>query len=602
MRAALVMCALGMLLATAAQAQAIAGFKPQGQSRHLAVLLHAFESTGQDMASVAAAMSQSPEGAHTDLFMPDLPFGMFSQARPAEVVAGLVQQMDALWAARKARGEPYQSVLLIGHSMGSLYSRKLYVTGMGERGAAPLERELKDQLKALGVASAEAPREWALATQRIVLLAGINRGWSISHHMSLVRGLEMSAGLWWARLSRALGMQPYLIMAAHRGAPFITQLRLQWLALQQSETTRPLAQVVQLLGTEDDLVPPSDNIDTATGTAFIYLEVPRSGHANVVKMDEHTAEGAGRARVLREALAMPRNASTLRPQALADAPTPDQSVQDVVFVMHGIRDEGYWTEKIGSRVLRAAEAANPPRKVALEVSSYGYFPMLSFLRPGARQEKVEWLMDRYTHAKARYPNARISYIGHSHGTYLMLKALEDYPAVRFHRVVFAGSVVRSDEDWAAHLGTRVGGVLNFAASADWVVAFFPNALQQLNLQDLGGAGHRGFESTAPGLVQVANGQYARGAHSAALAEDWWNAIAGYVLHGEFKLPPNAPVETAQSPWVAWPAKAAPAIWLVGLLLLLWGLVKLWRSQMREWMKTVAVLAYLGLIWVVVTQA
>ena len=44
--------------------------------------------------------------------------------------------------------------------------------------------------------------------------------------------------------------------------------------------------------------------------------------------------------------------------------------------------------------------------------------MLSFLRPGVRQEKVEWLMDRYTEAKAMYPKAKFHFVGHSHGTYL----------------------------------------------------------------------------------------------------------------------------------------------------------------------------------------
>lgn len=73
-------------------------------------------------------------------------------------------------------------------------------------------------------------------------------------------------------------------------------------------------------------------------------------------------------------------------------------VTDVLFVIHGIRDEGYWTQKIARRVI--SKAREEGRCVVYEASSYGYFPMLSFLSSRARREKVEWLMDRYTEARA----------------------------------------------------------------------------------------------------------------------------------------------------------------------------------------------------------
>ena len=50
--------------------------------------------------------------------------------------------------------------------------------------------------------------------------------------------------------------------------------------------------------------------------------------------------------------------------------------------------------------------------------------MLPFLLSAYRRKNVEWLMDRYTEVVARYPNATVSYIGHSNGTYLLAKALE----------------------------------------------------------------------------------------------------------------------------------------------------------------------------------
>ena len=129
-------------------------------------------------------------------------------------------------------------------------------------------------------------------------------------------------------------------------------------------------------------------------------------------------------------------------------------------------------------------------------------PHGSFLLPWMRRDKVEWLLDQYVTAKALYPRADFSYVGRSHGTYLLAKALELCPAIRFKRAVFAGSVVRRRYDWTRFFPTtavdpnsgeripaQVKGVLNYVATADWVVAIFPYGLERLRLQDLGGAGH-----------------------------------------------------------------------------------------------------------------
>jgi hypothetical protein len=76
---------------------------------------------------------------------------------------------------------------------------------------------------------------------------------------------------------------------------------------------------------------------------------------------------------------------------------------------------------------------------------------------------------------------------------MVARALDDYPAARFRNVLFAGSVVRRNYDWAALLSTnRVRKVLNLVATRDAVVALFPMGLEPLSLFDLGGAGFAGF--------------------------------------------------------------------------------------------------------------
>ncbi|MBX3605578.1 MAG: hypothetical protein KF788_09905 [Piscinibacter sp.] len=597
-----------LLLAAGGVATAATPVQSHGASKRLLLLLHSFAGDAARMAPIAQALLDDPQGADTDVLAPELPFGVFSTATPDDVLAGLLADIDAAWAQREARGQPYEGILLVGHSLGSLYARKLYVAASGETAEAPFEPGLKRRLEAIGAASLAQPRPWAAAVQRVVLLAGLNRGWTVSHHMSLTRGVWMSAGVWLGRLLEATTGRQFIVMTAHRGAPFVTQLRLQWLAMRQlardSGGRLGAARVVQLLGTTDDLVPPSDNVDPVTGSDFGYLEVPRSGHADVVQLDDAEA-GPGRREVVLCALldeARCPQATRRIGQVLDESLRVDPQVTDVLFVVHGIRDEGYWTEKVAQRVLARARERGLDGRFAVETSSYGYFPMLSFLRPGARQEKVEWLMDRYTTARARFPNAkRFSFVGHSHGTYLLARALSDYPAVRFHHVVFAGSVVHRDYAWNQVPRERASGVFNFVASADWVVAFFPNALQQMQVQDLGSAGHDGFAAESRAVWLPAPEQYVVGGHSAALAEPWWDAIAGLVLDGRFEPPPGARLAQQHAWWVGAPAQAAPLIWVAIALLLLWGLVRLLRSPMREWKKTLAVLGYCGLVWLIVTE-
>jgi pimeloyl-ACP methyl ester carboxylesterase len=400
--------------------------------------------------------------------------------------------------------------------------------------------------------------------------------------------------------------RPPVIFTIRRGSSLITDLRLQWLEMRAQARVKKAggAIVVQLLGTVDDLVSPEDNLDLEVGKDFFYIEVPRSGHRSVIAMDQKNDEDGGaafRQRALLEALG---NLSG-RTQAVSPVETSMQErdeVTDVVFIIHGIRDEGYWAEKIAYRVKLAGQSQG--RVVAAVTSTYGYFPMLSFLTPGARQEKVEWLMDRYTEARAKYPNAeRFHYIGHSHGTYLLAKALQDYPSVRFDNVVFAGSVVRQEYEWNKLVPERVKSVHNFVATSDWVVAFFPKALQSLDIQDLGSAGHDGFTTaTELGPIQELPETYIIGGHSSALQEALWDGMAVYTMTGKFQLPQGAEiVEKEQSWWVVWPGKVAPVLWLIIASAVVLGFRIILKMRIREWKKTLAIVVYCMVLWTILTE-
>jgi len=148
-----------------------------------------------------------------------------------------------------------------------------------------------------------------------------------------------------------------------------------------------------------------------------------------------TAEGVRRKAIFQEALI--EKETTLRNNQILPSDErlieANPNITDVVFVIHGIRDTGYWTHKIARKVV--ALGRKESRQFETETSTYGYFPMLHFLLFARRRAKVEWLMDQYTEDKAKYPNAQFSFMGHSNGTYLLAKALEVYPSWRFKNVV-----------------------------------------------------------------------------------------------------------------------------------------------------------------------
>jgi hypothetical protein len=207
-----------------------------------------------------------------------------------------------------------------------------------------------------------------------------------------------------------------------------------------------------------------------------------------------------------------------------------EDVTDVVFVVHGMRDYGFWTQKLARRIRERGGD-----RVRVVNPSYGYFPILPFTLPWVRRRKVDWLMDKYVEVRKRYPNAGVSYVGHSNGSYLLARALREYPSARFKHVLFAGSCVRADYPWSRLEPARTGSVLNVVATADWVIALLAKGLQAMRAFDLGSAGHDGFRDPQP-----TNLKYAAGTHSAGITEHHWNAIADFVLHGTKPEPSAAP--------------------------------------------------------------
>lgn len=572
------------------------------QEATLVLLLHAYSLAPESLYALRDRI-RTLEGFRTEgeatIHIPPLALSIFSREDPSTIVNGLIEEVDRVLAQP---GKSFSRIVLLGHSYGALLARKLYVVACGETPDAPFEPSI----------SHRTGRDWAAKVDRIVLLAGMNRGWQVSHHLSLTNAVIWTLGIGVGNLIWLGTRRKPTIFYIRKGASFITQLRIQWIKMRQQATLRGVggALTVQLLGSVDDMVSPDDNVDLISGRDFVYRDVPYSGHENVIDVDDTTplphpaADGVatlGDARfaVIGKVLQADDEALLSTSVIPDDVPPPqaNESVRDVVFVIHGIRDEGYWTHKVARRVQALARERKSDAVVATVTSSYGYFPMLSFLLPGKRRKKVEWLMDQYSEALALYPNASFSYVGHSNGTFLLARALEEYPSCRFHNVVFAGSVVPTGYRWVeAHDKKQVDNILNYVATADWVVALFPKAIEMLHLPDLGSAGHDGFSRKyGEPATQI---RYVKGRHGAALSENHWDAIARFVLDGKV-------IEGAESlersRFVAFLGHLAPMIW-VAIAGVLWRLYYwILHCCVGETARTLLAVGLTYLIWIVVTR-
>ena len=168
--------------------------------------------------------------------------------------------------------------------------------------------------------------------------------------------------------------------------------------------------------------------------------------------------------------------------------------------------------------------------------------MGSFLLSLRRQENVCWFVDRYTEelALASNPDVRVSFLGHSNGTYLLAKGLSDYGQLRFHNVVFAGSVVPQAFPWneMIHRG-RVSAFRNDRGDRDIVVGIFPGAFEHAAdlfhlhgidwFNEIGSGGFLGFFDDRKLETILAGGHGA--AIDPATAQSNYPTLARFLLTG-----------------------------------------------------------------------
>jgi predicted esterase len=528
--------------------------QPGSLSRELVLILHGWTGSPSVMKDLHAVVfgrketGETPALPHADVIVPSYAGGILSNLSAYALAWDVVSLIDAAIKERRKKGGDYERIILIGHSIGALIVRKAVVFAHGETEDAPV-----------GVRPAAQP--WASKLERVILFAGMNRGWTTKRRPSY-----MNHATW--RMLRALEIATRrlplggLVRAGKRGAPFLADLRVQWLRLAQRQPS-PLPATIQMLGTEDDVVDEHDSADLEAAGKFIYRTLNGGGHLSIVQLSpkKHGDHAAWREAFV-EVLTATRDAIPGDP--IKEPLKIDEKMERVVFVMHGIRDYGEWTAEVSKHLYQMAGERGV--KIDVIVSSYGYFAMGNFLLFGERERNVRWFMDQYSQALVKYPNALFCFIGHSNGTYLLGSALKRYKTPVFDRVVFAGTVLPRKFAWDQFVDSgRVGAIQNYVATADLVVGWFPAFFEWLadlsgREPDLGSGGHNGFLNHSARLYAI---EFVQGGHGAAITPANAGNLARFAL-GEtvtVDMVPNKAAAGDRSGMVDLGYKFCPLIWL-----------------------------------------
>lgn len=535
----------------------------------------------------------------TEVWAPDLEMGMFSMHSAEAIAQDLFEKIDE----KIAKSPNIERIILLGYSAGSLLARRVFCMAHG----ASADGKVKPVNRVA----------WADKIDRIVMLAGITRGWEFSSaspaHVRFFAPLllKLTSVIGWYKTKKtgAKSGIPF-IWQLKRGSPFVISTRIQYInvfeELQKRQPDLPdaplraerLPSTVFVVGAKDEYISPSDCTELGPRIEFAFIELSGSNHIDALQIAGNNNENRERRVRLKSAIAdsfasiytkpwaVPANDidDYLEPMDIVDiraiAANQTPPVTHAVMIVHGIRDNGFWTKRVAREVKTLARSQG--KSVRAPTPSYGYFSMWDFIKPGGREQAAYWFMERYADVKSHFPTAKISFIGHSNGTYIAARSLELCPAIEFDNVVFAGSVVKRGFRWSRFPG-RVRRILNFVGSKDGVVAFLPAVFELLHLRwlDVGGAGAFGFLEAEPEArkghvagkqipssgtppIELSELRFIPGGHGAATEEEFWREIANFALGGN---PPQRKPYTRKA-LIEFLFHCAPAITIVGMLLML----------------------------------
>jgi hypothetical protein len=390
----------------------------------------------------------------------------------------------------------------------------------------------------------EGEKVWTSILKRIIHVGGMTTGWEFNSEVPKLY-------LWFGPVIRPL-CPHWLPWQIYKGSKFITETRITLNRQHdRNRVSRPIQpQEDYLLGTKDEYITPADAIETGglieDGNPR-YIEVAGCTHNSILSGKTGEVNKDVKTYILQALLpdegALPAGLRQIEADDIDDYLDPldneparrDPEVDHVIIILHGIRDGGMWAKRIGNTikdVWRDKFPKKESRTIRVVSPAYGYFSLWDFLRPGGRRNAVDWYQNIYANVCALYPSAKVSFLGHSNGTYIGTQAL-NCENLDYKYMILAGSVVRCDfwvnKNTGKKWKPRVSRLFNFRSMDDWIVALLPGGLEVLPLlgrwMNLGGGGAYGFKGLEEGREQ----RTIKGGHGAAIQTDAWEQLARFLI-------------------------------------------------------------------------
>jgi hypothetical protein len=160
---------------------------------------------------------------------------------------------------------------------------------------------------------------------------------------------------------------------------------------------------------------------------------------------------------------------------------PPAEISNVVILIHGIRTNAPWQNTLRIELESIG--------IKVELTNYGYLDIFRFLLPISyfRRKAIEAVWTSIRDIRLLYPNARLSFLAHSFGTYVLASIIQGKFDLRADKVIFCGSVVRYDFPFQDFSGRFTQPIINEVGSRD----FWPAVAESVTW-GYGSAGTYGF--------------------------------------------------------------------------------------------------------------
>lgn len=141
----------------------------------------------------------------------------------------------------------------------------------------------------------------------------------------------------------------------------------------------------------------------------------------------------------------------------------DNSEARVLILLHGIQTEAKWQQELRQEFSDLSNLNTIPL-------GYGFKSPIQLLSPH-RSGPVNEILQKIRSIKSKEPNAKVSIIAHSFGTYIVSRILTEHPDIQFERVILCGCIIDKRFRWDKHAITmRSNSIINDVGARDiWPV-------------------------------------------------------------------------------------------------------------------------------------